>query len=298
MARTAQPLQRLGDGSHGLALPQVEQRELRYFVAVAEELHFTRAAARLDISQPPLSATISRLEAKLGTQLFVRDSRNVALTPAGAELMTHARRILTKIDEAIDAVRHADRESTATLRVATTAGRRLSVLPGFERLLDVVDPHLAFDVETVAPAAIVPSVRSGTVDFGVLVGDAWHPGLGMRLLRGVLPVAVLHHAHALARTRRPLTRADLRAYPLAIWPEDDAPDGDWTAQLTAGAVCVVPSDAPLAGELVSRPLTGTTVTFQTWVVWNDDVPPPFLDEVREAALRFRLADSQQITPGE
>src|SRR4029077_20258020 len=112
MARTAKPLHRFDDTSHGLALPQVEQRELRYFVAVAEELHFTRAAARLDISQPPLSATISRLEAKLGTQLFVRDSRNDALTPAGAELMTHARRFLTKIDEAIDAVRHADREST------------------------------------------------------------------------------------------------------------------------------------------------------------------------------------------
>jgi DNA-binding transcriptional LysR family regulator len=298
VASIARPLQRFGDSSHGLALPQVEQRELRYFVAVAEELHFTRAAARLDISQPPLSATISRLEAKLGTQLFVRDSRNVALTPAGAELMTHARRILTKIDEAIDAVRHADRESTATLRVATTVGRRLSVLPGLERLLGAVDPHLAFDVETVSPAAIVPSVCSGTVDFGVLVGNVWHPGLGMRLLRSAPPVVVLHHAHALARKRRRLTPADLGAYPLAIWPEDDAPDGDWTARLTAGAVSVGPSDAPLEGELVSRPLTRTTVTFQTWVVWNDDVSPPFLEEVREAALQFRLVDSHQITRGE
>jgi DNA-binding transcriptional LysR family regulator len=91
----------------GLAIPQVEQRELRYFVAVAEELHFTRAAARLAVSQPPLSATIARLEAKLGAQLFVRDSRNVALTAAGAELLARARRILDDVDEAVGAVRQA-----------------------------------------------------------------------------------------------------------------------------------------------------------------------------------------------
>ena len=63
-------------------------------------------------------------------------------------------------------------------------------------------------------------------------------------------------------------------------------------------MCVVPADAPLGGELVSRPLAGTSVMFETWVIWNDDLSPPFLDEIREAALRFRIADSGEITPGE
>jgi LysR family transcriptional regulator, benzoate and cis,cis-muconate-responsive activator of ben and cat genes len=108
MEREAQSLRRSGEMRQGLAMPHVEQRELRYFVAVAEELHFTRAAARLEISQPPLSATIARLEAKLGTQLLTRDSRNVALTPAGKELLRRARRILSDIDAAIEAVRNMD----------------------------------------------------------------------------------------------------------------------------------------------------------------------------------------------
>jgi DNA-binding transcriptional LysR family regulator len=108
MERDAQTLRRSDEMRQGLVMPHVEQRELRYFVAVAEELHFTRAAARLEISQPPLSATIARLEAKLGTQLFTRDSRNVALTPAGEELLPRACRILSDIDAAIEAVRNMD----------------------------------------------------------------------------------------------------------------------------------------------------------------------------------------------
>src|SRR5207247_11389274 len=72
-------------------MDEVELRELRYFIAVAEELNFTRAAARLGMAQPPLSAAIGKLERKLGARLLERTSRRVALTPAGAELLEPAR---------------------------------------------------------------------------------------------------------------------------------------------------------------------------------------------------------------
>ena len=110
--RNAQSTQ--GDFPRGLALPHVQQRELRYFVAVAEELNFSRAARRLDISQPPLSAAIAQLESKLGVQLFERNSRRVTMTPAGAELLVRARRILLDIDEAVWAVRSVGANGAAT----------------------------------------------------------------------------------------------------------------------------------------------------------------------------------------
>jgi DNA-binding transcriptional LysR family regulator len=85
----------------------IELRQLRYFVAVAEELHFGRAAERLHMSQSPLSRAIRELERELGLVLFVRTTRSVELTAAGSALLEHARRALTEVDAAVDDARHA-----------------------------------------------------------------------------------------------------------------------------------------------------------------------------------------------
>jgi DNA-binding transcriptional LysR family regulator len=88
-------------------MDEVELREFRYFIAVAEELNFTRAAARLGLAQPPLSAAIGKLERKLGVRLLERTSRRVALTPAGAVLLEQGRIAVEAAGAAMDRTRRA-----------------------------------------------------------------------------------------------------------------------------------------------------------------------------------------------
>src|ERR1700761_5511023 len=95
----------------------VELRQLRYFVAVAEELHFGRAAERLHMSQSPLSRAIRELEHAAGVVLFVRTTRRVELTPAGSLLLERARRALAEIDGALADARHMTRADDGALRL-------------------------------------------------------------------------------------------------------------------------------------------------------------------------------------
>ena len=108
---------------------EIEIRHLRYFVAVAEELHFGRAATRLHIAQPPLSQQIRKLEEMLGHALFQRTSREVRLTAAGEELLERARHTLKKIDADISAVRKAGRGETGALTVGFVGSAMLTALP-------------------------------------------------------------------------------------------------------------------------------------------------------------------------
>ena len=94
-------------------MDEIELRELRYFIAVAEELNFTRAAARLGMAQPPLSAAIGKLERKLGVRLLERTSRRVTLTPAGAVLLEQGRIAVEGVGAAIQRAR---RKGTRTPR--------------------------------------------------------------------------------------------------------------------------------------------------------------------------------------
>src|ERR1700733_8518842 len=110
-------------------IDQIELRHLRYFVAVAEDLHFGRAARRLGITQPPLSLQIQRLEANLGVTLFERTNRRVELTPAGRTLLEEGRHLIADFMNVADAARRAARGETGSLTVAFAASVMFLTLP-------------------------------------------------------------------------------------------------------------------------------------------------------------------------
>ena len=99
----------------------IELRHLRYFVAVAEELHFGRAAQRLNISQPPLSQQIIQLETETGARLFNRTNRSVQLTAAGQQLLSDARAILLQVEQAADRAARLHRGEEGELRIGFTS---------------------------------------------------------------------------------------------------------------------------------------------------------------------------------
>src|SRR6478609_11761743 len=107
----------------------MELRHLRYFIAVAEELHFGRAARRLHLSQPPLSLQIQKLEAELGTALFVRSNRHVALTEAGQVLLGRARHLLAESERAAQEVSRVARGEGGVLTLGYTAAASHRLLP-------------------------------------------------------------------------------------------------------------------------------------------------------------------------
>ena len=110
------------------AIVEIETRELEYFVAVAEELHFGRAAQRLSIAQPALSKAIRRIEMRLGEQLFQRTSRHVALTPSGLALRDHGRSALEAVNLAVCSARRAA-EADVSVRLVVKPGGDADLLP-------------------------------------------------------------------------------------------------------------------------------------------------------------------------
>jgi DNA-binding transcriptional LysR family regulator len=138
---------------------ELEFRQLEYFVAVAEELHFSRAAARMYISQPALSQAIAGVERALDVKLFVRTRQNVELTDAGAELLRHARAMLADRDDAVASVRRVDRGEAGVLRVGIALLAEPEVAPAFAAL-SAKCPEILLDRSTATSERLLASLRN------------------------------------------------------------------------------------------------------------------------------------------
>lgn len=146
---------------------KVELRHLRYFVAVAEELHFGRAARRLGLAQPPLSQQIRQLEDELGCRLLERRPR-VRLTPAGEALLDHSRRALGDVERALAAVRDAGAGRTGTLSIGFPASALLTGLPSLIQDFRAAFPDVRLDLRELSSADQLVALKEHRIDVAFL----------------------------------------------------------------------------------------------------------------------------------
>jgi DNA-binding transcriptional LysR family regulator len=193
----------------------VDLRRLRYFIAVAEELHFGRAAARLGMAQPPLTQQIQKLERELGCAVFVRTKRKTTLTDAGRLLLDEARTIAAEYERALHAVRRAGRGETGALTVGTPPSIMLGPLPAAIRQYRLAYPAVHVTLREASTSAIADALVAGTVDVGILREVDAVVSLSAELLFKEPIVAVLPKGDALARKTR-LRLSDLAARPFVL----------------------------------------------------------------------------------
>jgi DNA-binding transcriptional LysR family regulator len=186
----------------------VHLRRLRYFLAVAEELHFGRAAARLGICQPPLSQQIRRLEEELGATLLQRGRGRgrVQLTEAGAAVATEARRILEHVDQTVRLARRAGRGESGTLRVGFIGSASCNVLPGVLRDFRERFPGVTLSLYEAPTDQQVRALRAGQIDLGFLRPPVPDDALQAILVFREPLVLALPETHALAARSRPRLR--------------------------------------------------------------------------------------------
>jgi DNA-binding transcriptional LysR family regulator len=157
----------------------VELRHLRYFVAVAEELHFRRAAERLHVAQPAVSEQVRKLEEELGVRLFDRTPRCVSLTDAGTALLREARRVLYQAEAARLAARSARGRPGSVLRIGYVPATLPSSVPRALQRLTVAMPHVETTLEPGSGLELVDAVRAENLDAAVLSLPT--PAAGLRV---------------------------------------------------------------------------------------------------------------------
>ena len=145
----------------------LETRHLRYFIAVAEELNFSRAADRLHMAQPPLSAAIRQLEREMQTELLLRTTRQVSLTDAGHAFLRGAYRVVEALDRASDAVRRVGLGGTGSLRLAFCCGTRVETLPTLAAAFGESFPEAELQTEEMWNADTAAALRSGRIDVAI-----------------------------------------------------------------------------------------------------------------------------------
>ena len=197
----------------------VELRLWRQFLAVAEELHFGRAAARLHITQPPLTQAIALLEERLGVRLFDRTKRSVKLTPAGAALVPQARDLLARAAALPSHARAAAHGEIGRLRLAFVSTVGFGLLPRWVRGFRAQHPQVEFELIEATGDVQMAAFERGDIDAGFMIHSPGFLPPGMHHLRVAREplVAAIPEQHALSRTRALRIEA-LLDEPLVIFP--------------------------------------------------------------------------------
>jgi DNA-binding transcriptional LysR family regulator len=203
-------------------LPEI--REMRYFMAVAERLHFGRAAESLHISQPPLSRAIRALEQRLGVDLFARSRRRVELTAEGARFLEEARRITAQLERSVLELRGIASGEQGRLRIGFVSLADYGVLPGLLKGFKAARPGVTLALREMLSPEQAAALGAGELDFGLLLppveGAAELEHLVVQRERFV---AALPARHRLARESGRLAVSELAGEPFVMVPREIAP---------------------------------------------------------------------------
>ncbi|HEX9396414.1 MAG TPA: LysR family transcriptional regulator [Burkholderiales bacterium] len=198
-------------------------RQLRHFVAVAERLHFGRAAAALHISQPPLSRSIRSLEARLGATLLARTRRRVELTPEGTRFLEEAKKILEQLERAVHEVGSMAGGDSGRLRLGFVSLADYGVLPGLLKRFKALRPGVALQLREMLSPEQAAALAAGELDFGLLLPPVAGADFEHVVVQRERFVAALPARHALARLRGPLAVRELAGEAFVMVPRDIAP---------------------------------------------------------------------------
>jgi len=264
---------------------EIELRHLRYFLAVADTLHFSQAAQRLGIAQPPLSQQIKRLEKMLGHALFNRTTRGVKLTLAGQLLADRARSTLEKVHDDLVQVQRLGRGEEGTLTVGFSGSIMFTGLPAVIQNYRRQFPKVELRLREMATAAQIAALLDGTIDLAFLRdGDATN-GIEMNTLLKEPYVAVLPETHKLARMRH-IRLKDLQLEPFVLFARRMGPlafDRTIACCERSGFRPNIVQDAPQWPTLVRLVAAGIGVSLAPACLAKISIPGAVYCQVRSAA---------------
>jgi DNA-binding transcriptional LysR family regulator len=301
----------------------MELRHLRYFVAVAEELHFGRAAERLGIAQPPLSRQIQNLETELGFKLFERTQRRVELSAAGAVLFARSREVLERLDEAVREARRASTGKRGRVAVGYPSSLAYTGLVGVLRAFRAECPDVELAVRELPPAEQVEYLKKGELDVGFLRGPLDDKALATECVRREPLVLALPADHALARRPR-LTLGSVAGEPFVFFPRvrapayfdlllglcqkagfapqirHEAPQADVLSLVAAGfGLSILPASVRESrrADVVFRPFAGAPLV-ELLLAWRVGEGSPSRDAFVEVVRRVGLKLASRAVPAE
>jgi DNA-binding transcriptional LysR family regulator len=290
----------------------VDLRQFRYFIAVAEERHFGRAAAHLHIAQSGLSQQILKLERSVGVQLLVRDRRGVEITPAGEAFLDYARLTLELADRAVESAKLAERGKAGLLRVGTTV---IGLPPMAERLLQTFGeryPEVEMELTPRLTSELIDGISTFALDVAILFSPfkSVDPAPRYQQLGSYEFVAAVPEGHRLAKLER-IPRSELLKEPFIDAPRNINPElSDYVhrtlfgeiehprrvevpvleearrLELVAagkGIVVTVPHPGAERPGIVLRPLDEDTTTVGYGVAWSATPTSPYLDAFLDVA---------------
>uniref|UniRef100_B8HL91 Transcriptional regulator, LysR family n=1 Tax=Cyanothece sp. (strain PCC 7425 / ATCC 29141) TaxID=395961 RepID=B8HL91_CYAP4 len=200
----------------------MELRHLHYFIAVAEELNFSRAADRLHMAQPPLSQQIRQLEEELGFQLFQRSKRRVELTAGGVAFLAEVQQVLHQLDQAIQSGRRASRGEVGQLAIGFVSSAAYNILPPILQTFRRSVPGVTLQLQELTTREQLQALLEGSLDIGFVRPPVQEPELVAEVIFREPLILALPEAHPLAQVDQ-IEMRSLAQQPFILFPRNVAP---------------------------------------------------------------------------